>query len=81
MATKVNLPKSGMGISEGTVSRWLKAVGDRVNQGEPLVEVETEKAMQEVQAPVSGVLVEILVAEGQTTLVNTAIGTIDEELS
>ena len=72
MNTKVNLPKSGMGIEEGTVVRWLKAIGDSVRQGEILVEMETAKAIQEVAAPVSGTLVEILVSEGETAAVNTA---------
>jgi pyruvate/2-oxoglutarate dehydrogenase complex dihydrolipoamide acyltransferase (E2) component len=80
VTTKVNLPKSGMGIEEGTVSRWLKAVGDKVEKGEPIVEVETAKALQEVQAPISGTLVEILVAEGREAAVNTAIAIIEEDL-
>ena len=79
MKTKINLPKAGMGIDEGTVARWLKAVGDRVERGESIVEVETAKAIQEVEAPVSGTLVEILVAEGQTTAVNTTLGMIEEQ--
>ena len=77
-ATKVNLPKSGMGIEEGTIARWLKGVGDTVHQGEVLVEVETAKAVQEVQAPVSGVLTQILVKEGDTTSVNTPLALIEE---
>lgn len=77
-ATKVNLPKSGMGIEEGTVTRWLKAVGDAVRQGDVLVELETAKALQEVQAPVSGVLAQILVREGDTAPVNTTLAVIDE---
>jgi pyruvate/2-oxoglutarate dehydrogenase complex dihydrolipoamide acyltransferase (E2) component len=79
MSTSVNLPKSGMGIDEGTISRWHKAVGDRVNRGEVIVEVETAKAVQEVEAPTSGILVEILVAEGETAAVNSSIATIKEE--
>lgn len=62
MTTKVNLPKSGMGIEECTVARWLKAEGDQVTQGEPLAEIESAKALEEVIAPVSGRLVKILVA-------------------
>jgi len=77
--TKVNLPKSGMGIEEGTVLRWLKPVGHRVQQGERLVEIETAKAVQEVAAPVTGTVVEILVAEGDTAAVNTTIATIEED--
>jgi pyruvate/2-oxoglutarate dehydrogenase complex dihydrolipoamide acyltransferase (E2) component len=78
MSTKMVLPKWGMGIDEGTVTKWLKAVGERVQQGEPIVEIETAKATQEVEAPVSGVLVKILLAEGETAAVNTDIAEIDE---
>ena len=78
MPTKVNFPKSGMGIDEGTVIRWLKAVGDMVDKGEVLVEIETAKATQEVEAPASGTLSRILVSEGQTTAVNTALAIIDD---
>jgi pyruvate/2-oxoglutarate dehydrogenase complex dihydrolipoamide acyltransferase (E2) component len=78
MTTKVNLTKTGMGIDEGTVHRWLKAPGDEVRQGEVIAEVENAKALQEVEAPVSGTLVEILVSEGQTALVNTTLALIEE---
>jgi pyruvate/2-oxoglutarate dehydrogenase complex dihydrolipoamide acyltransferase (E2) component len=78
MTTKVNFPKSGMGISEGTIVRWLKTVGDRVSKGDILVEIETAKAIQEVAAPASGTLTAILVPEGETAAVNTALGTIEE---
>jgi pyruvate/2-oxoglutarate dehydrogenase complex dihydrolipoamide acyltransferase (E2) component len=78
MSTKVNFPKSGMGIDEGTVIRWLKAVGEPVQQGEVIVEIETAKATQEVEAPVSGILGEILVTPGEAAAVNTALGTIEE---
>ena len=77
--TKINLPKSGMGIEEGTIARWLKAVGDKVARGEVIVEVETEKALQEVEAPVSGTLIRILISAGQTTPINTALGEIEED--
>lgn len=79
MNIKVNLPKAGMGIEEGTVARWLKAAGDRVAQGETLVEVETAKALQEVVAPVSGTLTQILVQAGETTAVNTPLAIIETE--
>lgn len=78
MTTKVILPKSGMGIEEGTVLQWLKAEGDRVTQGEPIVEIETAKATQEVEAPVSGRLAKILLAQGETAAVNTEIALIEE---
>lgn len=76
MTTKIVLPKSGMGIEEGTILRWLKAVGDEVTEGEPVVEVETAKAVQEIEAPASGTLVQILLAEGETAKVNTDIAVI-----
>jgi pyruvate/2-oxoglutarate dehydrogenase complex dihydrolipoamide acyltransferase (E2) component len=79
MATKVNLPKWGMGIEEGTILRWLKAEGDPVRRGEPIVEIETAKATQQVEAPASGRLSKILLAEGETGAVNTAIAVIEEE--
>jgi pyruvate/2-oxoglutarate dehydrogenase complex dihydrolipoamide acyltransferase (E2) component len=79
MTTHVNFPKSGMGIEEGTVIQWLKSVGDAVTKGEPLVEIETAKALQEVEAPASGVLVKILVVAGSTAPVNTDLAIIEED--
>jgi pyruvate/2-oxoglutarate dehydrogenase complex dihydrolipoamide acyltransferase (E2) component len=78
MTVNVNFPKSGMGIEEGTARRWLKGVGDKVRQGEVIVEIETAKALQEVEAPVSGTLVRILMPEGATATVNTPIAVIEE---
>jgi len=75
---KVNFPKTGMGIEEGTVARWLKAVGDTVRKGDPLVEIETAKALQEIEAPADGTLIEILLAEGESAEVNTPIAVIKE---
>jgi pyruvate/2-oxoglutarate dehydrogenase complex dihydrolipoamide acyltransferase (E2) component len=77
MTTKIVLPKWGMGIDEGTVLQWLKAVGDPVTEGEPIVEIETAKATQPVEAPASGVLSQILVAVGETVLVNATLGLIE----
>ena len=77
MITKVILPKWGMGIEEGTVVRWLKRVGDKVEQGEPIVEIETAKATQEVEAPATGTLTQIMLPEGETAAVNTEIGVIE----
>jgi pyruvate/2-oxoglutarate dehydrogenase complex dihydrolipoamide acyltransferase (E2) component len=61
---EVRLPKWGMGINEGTIVRWLKAVGDEVAEGEPLVEVETAKATDYVNAPSGGILIEIVAGPG-----------------
>lgn len=79
MTTKLNLPKWGMGLEEGTVVRWLKAEGDRVERGEPIVEIETAKATQEVAAPVSGTLLKILLEQGETAAVNTDMALIEED--
>jgi pyruvate/2-oxoglutarate dehydrogenase complex dihydrolipoamide acyltransferase (E2) component len=74
---QINFPKSGMGIEEGTVVRWLKAVGEPVTAGEVIVEIETAKALQEVLAPAGGVLKEIRVAAGESAPVNSSLGTIE----
>ena len=78
MTTKLVLPKWGMGLTEGTVLQWLKAEGETVTKGEPIVEIETAKATQEVEAPVSGVITKILLAEGETADVNVDIAEIEE---
>lgn len=78
MTTPVVLPKWGMGLDEGTVTQWLKAEGDTVTQGEPIVEIETAKATQAVEAPITGRLSKILLAAGQTAMVNTEIALIEE---
>jgi pyruvate/2-oxoglutarate dehydrogenase complex dihydrolipoamide acyltransferase (E2) component len=77
MAAKILIPKSGMGTAEGTIARWLKAEGDAVTEGEPVVEIEMAKAVEEVPAPASGTLTRILLAEGQTADVYTEIGIIE----
>lgn len=78
MTTPIVLPKWGMGLEEGTVTQWLKSEGDAVSQGEPIVEIETAKATQAVEAPVTGRLRKILLAVGETAAVNTEIGLIEE---
>jgi len=75
---EVTLPKWGMTMQEGTVQGWLKQVGDAVTEGEPIAEVETEKAIAEVEAPVGGTLVELLVEGGTTVDVGTVIARIEE---
>jgi 2-oxoglutarate decarboxylase len=72
----LTLPAMGESVSEGIVSRWLKAVGDNVDEGEPLVEVTTDKVDVEVPAPASGHLSEIVAAEGQTVAVGAVLGLI-----
>lgn len=76
MASKVVLPKWGMGINEGTVLKWLKAEGDPVTEGEPIVEIESAKATEQAPATASGRLVKILVPEGQTVETFTTLAVI-----
>ncbi len=78
MAVSVFLPKTGMGIQEGTITKWLKAIGEKVEKGEALVEIETVKANSEIEAPSSGVLNAILIQEGETVEVGTEIGIIGD---
>jgi pyruvate/2-oxoglutarate dehydrogenase complex dihydrolipoamide acyltransferase (E2) component len=78
MSTKVNFLKTGMGIDEGTVVRWLKRVGEKVQKGEVIVEIETAKALQEVESPKSGTISEIRIPEGETATVNTTLALIEE---
>src|ERR1700689_5079898 len=66
----------GESVSEGIVSRWLKTVGDSVDEGEPLVEVTTDKVDVEVPAPTSGRLTEIVAAEGETVAVGATLAVI-----
>jgi pyruvate dehydrogenase E2 component (dihydrolipoamide acetyltransferase) len=84
MASEVRLPQWGMGMQEGMVARWLKQAGDRVDAGEELVEIEAAKVTDVITAPVAGVLLRILVAEGETVPVRTVlalVGAPDEALS
>jgi len=76
MNIEVKIPSTGMGISEGTIQKWLKAEGDTVTQGELIVEIETAKAIEEVESPAFGILEKILLAEGETADVETIIGLI-----
>ncbi|HKX19693.1 MAG TPA: dihydrolipoamide acetyltransferase family protein [bacterium] len=78
MATQVVLPKLGLTQEEGTIVRWVKTQGSRVAKGEPLFEVLTDKATIEVEAPASGVLLQILAPEGTTVPVATPIAVIGE---
>jgi pyruvate dehydrogenase E2 component (dihydrolipoyllysine-residue acetyltransferase) len=78
MATEIKLPRLGQGMESGTVVRWLKQEGDRVEKGEPLYEVDTEKVTQEVEADASGVLLKISVEEGEVPVGRT-VAVIGEE--
>jgi 2-oxoglutarate dehydrogenase dihydrolipoamide succinyltransferase (E2 component) len=78
MATQVTMPQLGESVSEGTVGRWLKNVGDEVRRDESLVEIITDKVTAELPSPVSGRLVTILVKEDETVRVGVAIAEIEE---
>ncbi|MGZ4353391.1 MAG: dihydrolipoamide acetyltransferase family protein [Gaiellaceae bacterium] len=77
MAAEVKVPRLGQGMESGTIVRWLKSEGDTVEKGEPLYELDTEKVTQEVEAEAAGVLLKILVREGETP-VGTTIAWIGE---
>ena len=83
MATEVVMPKWGMTMKEGVILRWLKEEGEVVSKGDPIAEVESEKAVNFVESSTSGVLKQVLVKEGATVPVSTRIAWIaasDEEL-
>jgi len=73
------MPQMGESIAEGTVSKWLKKVGDSVQRDEPILEISTDKVDAEIPAPSSGTLIEIVVAEGATVEVGTVVAYIDPE--
>ena len=75
----VIMPQMGESIAEGTLSRWMKKVGDAVKRDEPMFEISTDKVDAEIPAPPAGVLVEILVQEGQTVAVQTVVARIETE--
>src|ERR1051326_1264668 len=77
MATDVVMPQMGESIAEGTIVRWIKKPGEKVERGEPLLEISTDKVDAEIPAPASGTLTEVLAQEGQTVGVNSVIARID----
>jgi len=79
MPTDVVMPQMGESIFEGTITKWLKKPGDKVNRDEPLFEISTDKVDAEIPSPTAGVLQEIKVPEGTTVQVNTVVGTIAAE--
>jgi pyruvate dehydrogenase E2 component (dihydrolipoamide acetyltransferase) len=78
MTTEIVMPQMGESIVEGTITKWLKKPGDKIQRDEPLFEISTDKVDAEIPAPASGVLQEIKVAEGTTVQVNTVVGTISD---
>jgi len=77
MSTDVVMPRMGETVDEGTVNVWHKAEGDEVTEGEPLLEIGTDKVDSDIPAPVSGILAEIKVAEGETVPVATILAVIE----
>jgi pyruvate dehydrogenase E2 component (dihydrolipoamide acetyltransferase) len=77
MAVDIIMPQMGESIFEGTITKWLKKPGDKIDRDEPLFEISTDKVDAEIPSPAAGVLKEIKVAEGQTVPVQTVVGTID----
>jgi 2-oxoglutarate dehydrogenase E2 component (dihydrolipoamide succinyltransferase) len=78
MATDVIMPQMGESIAEGTITRWIKNVGDTISRDEPLFEISTDKVDAEIPSPAAGTLTEILVQAGQTVAVNTVVARIGE---
>jgi 2-oxoglutarate dehydrogenase E2 component (dihydrolipoamide succinyltransferase) len=76
MPTDIVMPQMGESIFEGTITKWLKKPGDKVQRDEPLFEISTDKVDAEIPAPASGILQDIKVVEGDTVQVNTVVGTI-----
>ena len=75
---KVLLPQWGMGMSEGTIVKWLKAVGETVAEDEPLAEVESEKTVEVIESPTAGTLTEILSEAGTVVAVRTPVAIIEK---
>ena len=78
MATELCMPKNGMDMEEGTIVKWLKNVGDKIEKDEPFMEIETDKITMETESPVSGVLLAKLYEDGAVVPVLTAVGYIGE---
>src|SRR3982750_535148 len=74
------MPQMGESIAEGTLSKWLKKVGDEVKRDEPIFEISTDKVDAEIPAPAAGVLAEIIVKEGETVAVQTVVARLETEM-
>src|SRR5258708_27002977 len=77
MATEVVMPQMGESIAEGTITKWLKNVGDHVDRDEPLFEISSEKVDAEIPSPAAGTLTEVRYKEGETVEVNTVVAVLD----
>jgi pyruvate dehydrogenase E2 component (dihydrolipoamide acetyltransferase) len=78
MRVAIDLPALGFDMESGTLGSWLKQVGDSVDQGEPIAEVETEKATVDIESPASGTLVEVRFAAGDEVPVGEILGYVDD---
>ena len=78
MTVELRLPEAGMGITEGTITKWHKSEGESISQFELLVEVETAKAVEEIESPVTGVLKKILVGEDESVEVNAVLAILED---
>ncbi|OUQ26672.1 biotin attachment protein [Lachnoclostridium sp. An131] len=79
MRKEVIMPKVGLDMEEGIIQEWLKKVGDHITAGEPLMSIETDKAITEIEAAVTGTLVEIVVPEGEEVEIATVVAYIDTD--
>ena len=79
MATNVIMPQMGESIAEGTITKWMKKVGEHVDRDEPLFEISTDKVDAEIPSPAAGVLTQILVKENETVAINTVVAVVDGE--
>src|SRR2546423_11484121 len=79
MATEVVMPQMGESIAEGTITKWLKKVGDHVDRDEPLFEISTDKVDAEIPSPAAGTLTDIKFKEGETVEINTVVAVLDGE--
>src|SRR5262244_3137098 len=77
MVTDVVMPQMGESIAEGTITKWLKNVGDHVDRDEPLFEISTDKVDAEIPSPAAGTLTEVRYKEGDTVEVNTVVAVLD----
>jgi 2-oxoglutarate dehydrogenase E2 component (dihydrolipoamide succinyltransferase) len=79
MSTDVIMPQMGESVAEGTITKWLKQVGDPIERDEPLFEISTDKVDAEIPAPAAGILLEIVIPEGETVEINTVVARIGEK--
>src|SRR4029453_17114535 len=77
MSTEVVMPQMGESIAEGTITKWLKKVGEHVDRDEPLFEISTDKVDAEIPSPAAGTLTEVRFKEGDTVEVNTVVAVLD----